>query len=187
VLYVNQTKALSLSNLSKKYELKINANATNDAQVVVVHDEHFNKIVKEGVKHRIKIMFTPTRLTPLKSQVTFEIYFVYNKKTVMARTFIYDLYSDEVRNPYKLDTFPIINLNPGQAWETVLSFYNPTSNTIQLKDIASDSDMKIKVPLGVQDIIDARENPEVKKTASSLWSMEPLKTKKFLHLTYRAD
>jgi hypothetical protein len=47
--------------------------------------------------------------------------------------------------------------------------------------------MKIKVPLGVQDIIDARENPDIKKSASSLWSMEPQKTKKFLHLTYKAE
>jgi hypothetical protein len=116
-----------LINLSKKYELKINSNATNDAQVVVVHDESFNKIVKDGVKHRIKIMFTPSKLTPLKAQVTFDIYFVYNKKTVMARTFIYDLYSDEIKNPYKMETYPIINLHPGQNWETVLSFYNPTN------------------------------------------------------------
>lgn len=126
-LFVTSTKTIYLTNESKKYELKLTANFTSDCQVTVVSsDDAFNKVVKEGRKHKLNINFTPNTLTPLKAQVYLSIHLVNNKKNIFSRNIVLDVYSGEIQNPFKLPTFSTINLKVNETWNYTLSIYNPS-------------------------------------------------------------
>jgi len=80
--------------------------------------------VKSGIKHKIKISYTPTKLKPLKAQVMFTVNVVASKKIVYTRRFVYDVFSGEIQNPFKFTPFSTIQLEVGQDWSSPLSIYN---------------------------------------------------------------
>ena len=118
-------KPVSFINLSDKFEIKIVANKTDDPQFHVIFDESFNRMIKPGVKHKMKIAFTPSALTNKKSSVVFSVHLINNKKVLAARSFMYDVHIHNCKNPFALDPIQLTRLYMGESWGTSLNIYNP--------------------------------------------------------------
>lgn len=127
LLFVTSTKSISLSNLSDKYEIKIVANKTDNSHIFVVHDESFNKVVKSGIRHKIKIGFTPSTTKSIKASVCFTVDLIHvdTKETVDTLYFVYDVFANNITNPFNFDPLPLIRIPVGESWETALSIFNP--------------------------------------------------------------
>ncbi len=129
-LYVTSVRSISIFNNADNIEIKMIANRTNDPQLVVMHEESFNKLIKPGFKHKIKVGLIPTSLKNAKSSIIFTINLLNNKRVIATRNFIYDVYVNGVENPFKFTPIPLIRLYTGETWDHSLSIFNPQSTVL---------------------------------------------------------
>jgi len=125
-LFATSVKPISFSNLSDKFEIKIVANKTEDPQLFVMHDESFTKLVKPGIRHKLKVGLIPTSLKGSKSTIIFTVHLLHNKRVIAARNLVYEVYIHGLKNPFEFEPIQLIRLTTGETWGTSLSIFNPS-------------------------------------------------------------
>jgi len=129
-LFVTSVKSISIFNNAENIEIKMIANRTNDPQLVVMHEESFNKLIKPGFKHKVKVGVIPSSVKNTKSSIIFTINLLNNKRVIATRNFVYDVYIHNVENPFQLSPIPLARLYTGETWDQSLSIFNPHNSVI---------------------------------------------------------